>query len=258
MQFEEIINKYSSNLTPNDIQILNFIIKNKTYAASLKSKELAKKTYTSPSGLIRLAKRLNFSGFSEMKYFLENETKNTKSSSNKSSEQLQKDIYQTIKSIEQIDLEPLFKKIYSSQHIYIYGTDWGEKIAAQLLVRNFLAQKQNIVFIPSITELKWEVQNLTDNDLVIIISYSGENQELKNLLRVINLKHAYSVSITPISNNFLSSETSLSIYYYMTNLNLRNDNSLEFNYFSPLYLTTDLLFRKFIDSKYVQNSLSSS
>lgn len=250
MHFEEIINKYSASLTPNDIEILNFIIADKQYAASLTSQELAKKAYTSPSGLIRLAKRLHFSGFSEMKFFLENEINNIPKFSQSSSSQLEEDVIQTVKSIKQVNLDLLFEKIHSSQYIYIYGTDWGEKIAAQLLVRNFLAQKQNMIFIPSITELKWKVQTLTEKDLVIIISYSGEDDELKNIINLINLKHAFSVSITPISRNSLSSETLFSIYYHITNLNLRNDSSLEFNHFSPLYLTVDLLFREFIDSKY--------
>ena len=146
MKFEEVINKYADRLTKSDLDILNFILKDKEYAASLKTKELAKKTFTSPSGLTRLAKRLHFSGF-----------------------QLSADLKDTIKLFLQIDMVPIMKKISQAHFIYVYGTDWGEQIAAQLLTRNFLATQLNMIFIPSITELKWQVKTITPKDLLILI-----------------------------------------------------------------------------------------
>ncbi|MDF7637996.1 MurR/RpiR family transcriptional regulator [Lactobacillus sp. ESL0791] len=250
MKIEELINQYADDLTTTDTQILDFMLNNKKLVRSLTITELAKKTYTSPSSLTRLAKRLHFSGFSEMKFCFENEKPQEKVLSTNTYQMLTQDINATIKSLEQKNWQPILSKIHDAQNIYVYGTDWGEKIAAQLLVRNFFAQRQNMIFIPSITELKWKVQTITKQDLVFLISYSGKNAELKGIIQLLQLSKAFSVSITPISQNWLSSATDYNIYYYIRNLNLNRDNTLEFNHFSPLYLTIDLLFRKFIDSPY--------
>lgn len=253
MLFEEVINKYADRLTKSDLDILNFILKDKEYAISLKTKDLAKKAYTSPSGLTRLAKRLHFSGFSEMKYFLENDVKKNEEIKNNNVISLSADLKDTLKLLVQIDMKPIIKKISQANCIFVYGTDWGEQFAAQLLVRNFLAAQLNMIFIPSITELKWRVRSITQNDLLILISYSGENVELKELVKMINLSKAPSVSITPISHNFLSAKTDYNIYYQITDLKLGGDYSLEYNHFSPLYVVVDLLFRYYLD--YQENQI---
>lgn len=253
MLFEEVINKYADRLTKSDLDILNFILKDKEYAISLKTKDLAKKAYTSPSGLTRLAKRLHFSGFSEMKYFLENDVKKNEEIKNNNVISLSADLKDTIKILAQIDMKPIIKRISQANYIFVYGTDWGEQFAAQLLVRNFLAAQLNMIFIPSITELKWRVKTITQKDLLILISYSGENVELKELIKIINLIKAPSVSITPISHNFLSTKTDYNIYYQITDLKLGGDHSLEYNHFSPLYVVVDLLFRYYLD--YQENQI---
>ncbi|MCT6893229.1 MAG: MurR/RpiR family transcriptional regulator [Bombilactobacillus mellifer] len=257
MKFEEVINKYADRLTKSDLDILNFILKDKEYAASLKTKELAKKTFTSPSGLTRLAKRLHFSGFSEMKYFLENDTKIKEEAKYNSVIQLSADLKDTIKLFLQIDMVPIMKKISQAHFIYVYGTDWGEQIAAQLLTRNFLATQLNMIFIPSITELKWQVKTITPKDLLILISYSGENLELKELIKMIKVIKSPSISITPITHNFLSTKTDYNIYYQITDLKLGGDYSLEYNHFSPLYVVIDLLFRYYLDYHKKENQKNS-
>ncbi|RHW51196.1 hypothetical protein DS831_04000 [Bombilactobacillus bombi] len=250
MTIEEVINRYEDNLTKTDKEILKFIISNKKDATSLKITELAKKTFSSPSSLTRLAKRLNFSGFSELKYFLENTTDNKTYTALDSITKLKNDIEDTIKLILQIDMKPIITTMVKANNIFVYGTDWGEQVAAQLLVRNFLAITKKIIFIPSITELKWCTKHISKNDLLILISYSGEDNELKDVIRMVNLSKTPSISITPISHNYLSTKTNYNIYYQVTDLKLYNDNSLEFNYFSPLYVSIDMLFRFYLETAF--------
>jgi RpiR family glv operon transcriptional regulator len=248
MRTEELINKYSDRLTENDMDALSIILKNKNIIGSLNSKEISDFVYTSPAGLTRLAKKLGFNGFTEFKYFLKNDVEHSKNITPNHMEILVNDMNDTLKLMEQTNLHPLVTAIHDANRVYVYGTGWGEKRAAELLARNFLAYNKPLFLIPSFTELLWVLDDITENDLLFIISFSGENKNLVKSLKKIRLKNVPYISITPLSNNTLSSSATYNLYYSNTNLNISDVPGTEYNYFSPLELVADALFRYYMDT----------
>lgn len=254
MRFEEVINTNTKQLTQTDRSILHFIIENKQKCSSIKASKLAELTYTSTAGLTRLSKRLGFSGFSELRFFLAQELADTQHAKQDYSKLLANDIQQTLKLIAQTDLYPIVKTISTAQRIYVYGTDWGEQRAAETLARNFLGCNLPFNIIPSITELNWTIQFLNINDLLILISFSGENVELNHISNQLKLKNIPTLSITPLSRNSLSTKTTYNLYYQTTEVELSNNPNLEYNYFAALELTVDALFRYYVDNIYLMNN----
>ncbi|PMD67949.1 MurR/RpiR family transcriptional regulator [Companilactobacillus nuruki] len=248
MRIEELINEHSDRLTDNDMQLLSIILRNKKIISNLNSKEISDIAYTSPAGLTRLAKKLNFKGFTEFKYFLRQEADSIESHKLNHTQILINDMNDTIKLLSQTNLNPLVSAIHSAKRIYLYGTDWGEKRACELLARDFLACNILLYTIPSYTELQWVLNDITENDLLLVISFSGENIDLNTSLQKLKLKNAPYISITPLSKNTLSSRATYNLYYSTTNLKITNTPDTEYNYFSPLELVIDALFRYYIDS----------
>ncbi|MQS75507.1 MurR/RpiR family transcriptional regulator [Companilactobacillus halodurans] len=248
MRIEELINKYSDRLTENDYQLLSIILKNKKILSNLNSKEISDIVYSSPAGLTRLAKKLNFTGFSEFKYFLKNDADNSGPLEPNQLDILINDMNDTIKLLSQTNMTPLTTYIHNAKRIYIYGTGWGEKRAADLIARNFLAY--NILFykIPAFTELEWVLNDITENDILFVISFSGENTDLNKSLKKLKLKNVPYISITPLSKNTLASRATYNMYYSTTILNISTAPNTEYNYFSPLELVADALFRSYIDT----------
>ncbi|MCI1985425.1 MAG: MurR/RpiR family transcriptional regulator [Lactobacillus sp.] len=248
MRFEDLINSKTGLLTKNDIQILSYLLKNRESISHMTSKELSELTFTSPATLTRISKKLDFNGLSEMKYFLRHERDISQPERTDYFTALEKDMKDTMSLLSQTDLQPLVKAIHEARHIYLYGTDWGEKRACELLARNFIAVDQRMYAIPSITELKWALDTVGSEDLLIVISFSGENQEINNHLMRLHVKNVTLISITPLSQNSLSSQATFNLYYVSTRLHISNIPDTEYNYFSCLEFVVDALFRYYIDT----------
>lgn len=248
MRFEDIINKSADKLNTNDMQIVSFLLRNKNTIDDMKASEISDLVYSSPATLTRLSKKLGFNGFSELRYFISNESKEIKHARTDNTAALIKDMHDTMNLLSQTDLGPLVKLMHESHHIYLYGTDWGEKRACNLMARNFLACRLALYTIPSITELKWILPSFHDDDMLIVISFSGENVEMNQSLLQLKLRKIPFISITPLAKNTLASRADYNLYYCSTRLNLSSSSTnTEYNYFSPLEFVVDALFRYYLD-----------
>lgn len=247
MRFEDLINKNADRLNSNDMQLVSFLLRNRSKVGDMKSSEISDLVYSSPATLTRLSKKLGFNGFSELRYFITNEAIEHNKTSINHTAALIKDMHDTINLLAQTDLVPLVQEMHNAGHIYLYGTDWGEKRACNLLARNFLACHLTLYTIPSITELKWILPSLKDDDMLIVISFSGENIEMNEGLLQLKLRKIPFMSITPLAKNTLASRADYNLYYCSTRLNISAAADTEYNYFSPLEFVVDALFRYYLD-----------
>ena len=70
MKIENLIRDKYKNLNETEKEILRYIISNSSRIRSLKIKELADAVYCSPNTIIRMSKKMGFTGFSEMKHVI--------------------------------------------------------------------------------------------------------------------------------------------------------------------------------------------
>lgn len=249
--FIDRINKNHDNLTTTDFTIIQYILSNKDSISLMSIQELSDKIYISPASIVRLAKKLQYSGFSEMKYELKNNLEINGESSEDSIISLEKDIKETLNFISAQNLDPIAKKIDEAKRIFSFGTDWGERLTAQHLSRNFLACNIFIHQIPSNTEFLWLENQFNENDVCIIISFSGENEYIKSFIPQLKAQGVTIISITPLSRNFLSSISDFNLYYHTTMINIDSDSRSDYNFYSSLFVLTDYLFRFYYDNYYI-------
>lgn len=245
---QERINNAQSKLTSTDFNVLNYLMAHKEKIQFQSIHDIAEKVYVSSASIVRLAKKLGFSGFSEMKYFMKSEVEDTSEEFKSSISLLEQDIQDTLNLISEQNLQPICQQIIKAKRIFCYGTDWGEKNATSYLRRNFLACDIFMQQFPSITEFFWTVDQIEENDLVIILSFSGGNEDLKRLIPLLKVKKVPILSITPLSGNFLSSEATYRLYYKATQLNITKTNQTEYNFYSSLNVLIDFLFHYYHDN----------
>lgn len=250
MTLEELINRIDA-LSETDMILIEYILTNKSKVSQMKAAELSKDTYVSISSVTRLSQKLGFDGFSELKYFLRNEIDSVHTMNNSSWNLLKEDLVRTVNMIEDSNYTKYSQLINDSSRIFVYATDWGERNAAKLFIRNFMSVGIYMTIIPSITELRWATENTIEGDLFIIISYSGANQELSELSKVLNLKNVNTISVTPLTKNNLSLIIPNNIYYIVTPLQGLSYNPLsEYNLFTTLHVVLDAVFRNYHEFKY--------
>ncbi len=241
-----VINENYSKLNSIDLHILSFIQNNLQLSITLSIAKLAESCNVSTATVLRMAQKLNFSGYSEFKYFLKNDALKKDEESVSLIEVLNQDISQTIKVFKQNrQIEEIYRMIDEAENIYAYGTGQGQRLMLQELARCFLNVNKKIIMIPTSTELKIIKQYMSKKDLLFIASWSGRIEKYKETLLNLEVLGIPLVSITNLNNNELSSISKYNLYFQSTSV----DKVMNINRSSylTLHLVLHLLYDGYIN-----------
>lgn len=247
MELEALMNKHYNELSENDLDILAYIIKNKSSVQNMTIMELAKLTLTSKSTILRLAKKLGFLGYSEFKYHLKSEENNEAVNLKDItfSELQAKDEEVTKKLFHQTDIQLILKKLDETDRIFCYGTGWGQLDVLSDFRRSLVILNKFPIVLNSLKELEIATnQTMNENDLVIILSLSGDIMEAEKLINTLVLKQIPILSITSLRNNNIASKATFNLYFQTTPVNVKGE---EIYSFFPVYTLFDLLYRAYVD-----------
>ncbi|MGL4737280.1 MAG: MurR/RpiR family transcriptional regulator [Cellulosilyticaceae bacterium] len=206
------LKEYMRKASESEKEIINYILSNPSLITKCSVQQLAKETFSSPSTIVRLSRKIGFDGFKEMKKALIIElTLRDKVTLSEEKEIMPTDttetlidkmIYKHIVSIEETRtlIDPdVFKQCVSAlmqaQTIYIFG------IGSSYLVAKDLQQKLMRVNKPCVAFEDYHMQilqarNILPQDLAIIISYSGESKEMVQCSQMIQASGVPSIAIT--------------------------------------------------------------
>lgn len=208
-----MLHSYLKEATGSEKEVIYYILHNLNEAGSLTIRELSKRTYASPSTIVRMCNNLKFSGYKQFKRSLIYETaRQENSQKNKtvlpvepgdSLEQIiDKVTYGNIHSLNsssvRIDveiLETVLRLIESSPRIILFG------LGASLLVAKDLYHKLLRINKPVQVAEDYLVQllmakNTNCQDMGIIFSYSGRTNEMARCVEEMNRNGATTVVIT--------------------------------------------------------------
>jgi len=245
LSIETRMNKNYKKLNKNDEEILSYILQNKEKVSDMTIIALAEKTLTSKSSVMRLTKKLGYSGYSELKYSLANELSPVENSSIQSFSSYQEEEINTTKKLfNQMDIHPLLNKIYRSKRIYCYGTGWAQRDILSNLKRSMVPLNKDLILINSSTELEFAADNMTQDDLVIIVSLSGDIKGAEDAIESLTLQNISILSITDLNNNKFAAVAEYNLY---CNIGRANYNGIQLDSLLSFYLLTDLLFRKYAE-----------
>lgn len=210
----------SINLTKNEQIIADYIIEHKYQLKNLSTRDIALATYTSSAGVIRLAKKLSYSGFNELKEdylseldYINQHFKEIDANFPFTANQSIMDIAEIMSTLMQetardtlhlIKHDPLMKAtriLQQSSTIYFYATSGNF-----LLAQNFKLKMNRIGKKVEVDDLDTPYSSLliTPNDCAIIISYSGQTPSLIRIDKNLKNKKIPVIVITSIGENTLS------------------------------------------------------
>lgn len=225
MLLKEQLEKYK--FSPAESIVVNYLLDFPEKLEELSIQQLASETYTQPSTLVRIAKKLNYRGWKDFKkayldewrYLSKNFSKvdanfpfNKKDSVTSITQKLaslEKSTLNDIASLLSHDMLMNAKQLLlQADFIYIFAQN------ANLLIAEDFALKMKRIGKPTyISSIKgeetYEAYNISENSCTIFISYSGENYNLLKVNQVLKKRNIPTIAITSIGDNQLSKQCDL-------------------------------------------------
>ena len=219
VNLQTMILKNCDKLNDSEKKIIQFVVSNPKECRKLSLAKLAKKLYVSESAIFRLCKKLGLSGYSELKFGLDE----LAASQNRAvqvhtnfAQDLTKANADVEKYFHSLNLNELYTYFEDSHTIYIYSTGWQQQIIAQYLAHElFIIGVHAIVLPAAFEELKAISCYAKKGDVLFIISFTGDNEILNqeiSRLKVENDKFVL-VSFTDMKQNKLASLTEYNMYF---------------------------------------------
>lgn len=178
-------------------KIAEYILKNPESAISLTAKELGKRSETSGAAVIRLCKSLNLKGFHDLKIRIAGDLQSKEEygfrdidpdeTSLSIIDKMTNNSIQTIRETAQlIDIDQLQAGIQSmndASKILFIGIGASGMIA-QDAVQKFIRINKNAYAFEDMHTAALVLANMSKNDVVVGISFSGETIEIANMLHL--------------------------------------------------------------------------
>ncbi|GGP11108.1 MurR/RpiR family transcriptional regulator [Oceanobacillus neutriphilus] len=246
MILDKLVNQYYDDLNENDLHIIKTIHEHINEMKTMKIQDLANYAHTSISSIHRLTRKIGLDGYSDLKSYikLNNFTEET---TQDLMELLKQDIQQTMKYMEQLDFHQLNQLIDRAPYIYIYGTGTAQLDLANDVQRQLWSLHKKSQVMRSERDFTDGLGEIDKDDLLFIISLSGESKNLDEIIHMIKTRNIKYISVTTLRNNLLAQNAMFNIYVNSTPFYLYNkvDNSS----FLPFYIVFDIIVRKFSEWK---------
>ena len=214
--------EFELEFSQSEKEIARYILNHGDDVLSMSVKELAKKTYTSPATIVRLCKKIGLEGYNDFKIkysaelqydfhhtdridvnfpFQKQDTYPV--ITHKLASLSQEVISDTIQLLNFQQLENIVNLLYQHHDIDIYG--YGNSLLAAMSFQHKMMRIDRNVNLKILQgEQAFMSYNSNANHIAMIISYSGETNELIQIAQTLKEKKTPIIVLTSIGDNRLS------------------------------------------------------
>jgi DNA-binding MurR/RpiR family transcriptional regulator len=210
MRFEERVHKFEYKLNDTDDQVVEYISQNKELVVAKSIQHLAATLFTVPNTITRLSKKLGYDGFSQLKNSLKDELDTAKNADEDSS------YYYIQKTFELLDMErieTIARMIHEAKHVLFFGVGDTADFC-EMMVRHLRVAGKASEFSLHRHEMLHMMEQMTKQDVLFLISLSGETQQVLEMAEKAKEKGISIVSLTHFSRNSLEKAASINLYCY--------------------------------------------
>ncbi len=236
------------NLTDLELSILDYIVKNIEAIQDLGVRDIANATFASPSSVIRLSKKMGFTGYTDMYYSLLPIVKKAEVEKYDSgSGLLDFDFSEILNEFSEEKIETFNRHIFekSDKYIFIYATGFS-KIIAEYLYKKLLVLGRCVIVSSGSDSIGIFENNLEDISAMLVVSKSGETEQVYNKLSKAVEADIFTISFTQDSKNRMAELTDLNIP--VKDLRQLDDRNMLPNVFFPgVLLTFEFLLEKYLE-----------
>ncbi|MBM6615284.1 MurR/RpiR family transcriptional regulator [Desemzia sp. RIT804] len=244
-------NNIITRLNSNELTILNYIYAHPKEVETATIRQLAEKLSCSTTTILRFCRKINLTGYSELKYLIK---QSNQSSSNslikpdlKTSETLSQDIENTLLLLKEDSINQLITEIDSNKSIHLYsGGGISGRVLDYLEKMFFSFSRQNVYHYEASTLAFHIAETLTENDILIVISSSGTYEPTIKMANIAKTHGAKVVAITPYTENFLAMIADINFRFFG---HTRKNKNTEYNSRLPIFYIIDAIFKAYLASK---------
>lgn len=214
LKLEDLLRKNYNKLNENDIYIWHFIQANKKKCCQYTIEDLARKCNVSRSTILRFAQKLEFSGFSELKVRLKIEGEQYDVFPDKNVvDDICNNYNRIINDMRSKDFSKICKMIHEANRVFLCGSGSVQSFVAQEMKRSFIFVNKCMYHIDGRSDEMHAVSKLlNEDDVVILISLSGETPHIINFAKEVKLKNTKLISFTRMNSNTLADMSDEKIY----------------------------------------------
>lgn len=248
MRIEKYINQHYDELNQTEKDIASFILVYPDKTIDMSITELANACLVSRSSVFRFTQKIGLGGFNRLKYILEDDQMNKKSARDEDYlEDTINSIGAAARQFKNEDIEKIYASFEKAKNIYICSTGWVQEIVSNQLQRDFFIVGKNAYVLPgTVDELGVVLEKMHANDVLIIISFNGENEKLVEQVKQAQIRGIVTLSFTSVSQNKLAEAAKYSLYYNVIDKQVPTPDRNE-TFFTGLYVLNDLLTMGYAD-----------
>lgn len=203
--------------------LAQYILNEKENITKLSTKDLANATYTSPSTVVRLSQKLGFSGWNELKekyleelHYLNQHFSNIDpnfpfepndtlmSTASKVGQLASETIQDTLSLLKSDDLKKAVNLLDKAQIINVYGIS-NSLLMSYDFKHKMLRINRHVEIMNLPAEQVFVASNSSPDHCAILISYSGEAEELIKIAKILKKNKTPMIVLTSIGENTLKS-----------------------------------------------------
>lgn len=240
--FEQVKMRYA-DLNETEKEMISYVTAHLEDLHDLSIVEMAAMLKSSRSSVLRLAQKLGYRGYSQMKYEMKEAVDAKEVIPANLEEQFQKNVLKTFELVDQVNFMPLLHAIDQAEKLIIYATGFVQNnYAKQFSSELYLYGKPNFL-VSGETNFEVISRTLTSKDLVIVVGFSGNTPGIQNAINLLSVRKVPICSITALSKNKLTDASRFSLFYQTSSLPIDGDGvSL-----NALSILMTVLARKYLE-----------
>lgn len=209
--------------------LVDYIISHPEELDTMTTTQLAKLTHTNPTSLIRVAKKLGYNGWTDLKdaYLKEwgylnshynsvdanlpfSKDDNLITIANKMATLEQNTISDTLSLIDYQELQKAQSLLLQAREIKLFGSHTNAMIS-QEFVTKMRRINRNVSIASTYHYIDYEAYHSTSDMCAIVISYTGENEVMLKCINMLRANNVPIISLTNIGDNTISSLSDCSL-----------------------------------------------
>ncbi|MBS7576735.1 MurR/RpiR family transcriptional regulator [Enterococcus sp. MMGLQ5-2] len=245
MNFEQQVRSHYKELTTNELEMVQFIILNKEKVVNFSIVELGEALLSSKSSVLRLAKKVGFQGFSELKFALRKSIQEAIIEPEDLVSKLRSDIDRTFHIVNQTNLTPLLMQIKKARLVFLFATGFSQNNALKEFGKDLLVSGRSNMLISGETNLAISETFITKDDLVLIAGLSGETSALKDIIPALKMNKVPIAAITEVGKNYLQDHADYNLYFESSQI--PSQHSMHMQVMTGLNITLEILALKYFE-----------
>ena len=239
MDLQKVIQ--GKKLTEVEAQVFEYVVEHLDEVMAMGVRGIARQNFTSTSTIMRLAKKLGYTGFIDMYYHLEPMVRGNESVQNMDMRFIDGFCENKLLEYNSYDMIRGFaQRLYTMNHkyIFIYATGFSG-IAAEYMYKKFLVLGRKCILASGMDSVGVFENNMDDMGMFVAISKSGETKMVQDKMITAKENGIFTVSLTGEGENHLAAMADMS-FRIEDNNKLDDRNTMANTFFPNVLMLTEL------------------